>query len=78
MIQRSAAHRAGAALLLLAASCGLSAQGRTAPPSAKPAAAATAASAPADANANANARFSYFGLAPATAGLAQEIGRAHV
>ena len=71
MIQQSAAHRAGAALLLLAATCGLSAQGRTAPPSAKPAAAATAASAPADANANANARFSYFGLAPATAGLAQ-------
>lgn len=40
MIHRSAAYRAGAALLLLAGSCGLSAQARAAPPPAQPAAAA--------------------------------------
>ncbi len=45
MIHRSAAHRAGAALLLLAGSCGLSAQARAAPPPAQPVAAAAAASA---------------------------------
>ena len=43
MIHRSAARRAGAALLLLAGSCGLSAQARAAPPPAQPAAAAAAA-----------------------------------
>ena len=45
MIHRSAARRAGAALLLLAGSCGLSAQARAAPPPAQPAASAAAASA---------------------------------
>ena len=69
MIRRSAPHRAGAVLLVLAGSCGPSAQARTATPPAKPAAAASAASAPA--SATASARFSFYGLAPATAGLAQ-------
>ena len=77
MIRRSARHRAGAVLrvqvrvrvlvLVLAGPCGLSAQAKTATLPAKPAAAASAALA----SATVGARFSFYGLAPATAGLAQ-------
>lgn len=74
MIRRMAPDLSSVVLWVVAASCGVAAQAKTATPAAKsatPALAASSSAAAAPASAPANARFSFYGLAPAAAGLAQ-------